>query len=89
VQDVLEHVVNERAMAYGKGEHLKHKLTRYHGVRISFRANANFLIRVPLFERDWKMPMRRAVGANYFTRSSRHRRNSDRRQSAPDLPLMS
>jgi hypothetical protein len=28
VQDVLEHVVNERAMAYGKGEHLKHKLTR-------------------------------------------------------------
>jgi hypothetical protein len=28
VQDVLEHVVNERAMAYGLGEHPKHKLTR-------------------------------------------------------------
>jgi 2-polyprenyl-3-methyl-5-hydroxy-6-metoxy-1,4-benzoquinol methylase len=26
-----------------------------------------FLIRVPLFERDWKMPMRRAVGANYYS----------------------
>jgi SAM-dependent methyltransferase len=28
-----------------------------------------FLIRVPLFERDWKMPMRRAVGANYYSDS--------------------
>jgi SAM-dependent methyltransferase len=26
-----------------------------------------FLIRVPHFERDWKMPMRRAVGANYYS----------------------
>lgn len=26
-----------------------------------------FLIRVPLFERDWKMPMRREVGANYYS----------------------
>lgn len=26
-----------------------------------------FLIRVPLFERDWKLPMRREVGANYFS----------------------
>jgi len=26
-----------------------------------------FLIRVPLFERDWKLPMRRAVGANYYS----------------------
>jgi len=25
------------------------------------------LIRVPLFERDWKMPMRREVGANYLS----------------------
>jgi hypothetical protein len=31
VQDVLEHVVNERAMAYGLGERFKRKLTRYHG----------------------------------------------------------
>ena len=28
-----------------------------------------FLIRVPLFERDWKMSMRREVGANYFSDS--------------------
>lgn len=27
------------------------------------------LIRVPLFERDWQMPMRRAVGANYYSDS--------------------
>ncbi len=26
-----------------------------------------FLIRVPLFERDWKLPMRREVGANYYS----------------------
>lgn len=26
-----------------------------------------FLVRVPLFERDWKLPMRREVGANYFS----------------------
>lgn len=26
-----------------------------------------FLIRVPLFERDWKMPMRREIGANYYS----------------------
>jgi 2-polyprenyl-3-methyl-5-hydroxy-6-metoxy-1,4-benzoquinol methylase len=26
-----------------------------------------FLIRVPHFERDWKMPLRRAVGANYYS----------------------
>ena len=28
---------------------------------------ARFLIRVPLFERDWKLPMRREVGANYYS----------------------
>jgi hypothetical protein len=26
-----------------------------------------FLIRVPLFERDWKMPLRRALGVNYYS----------------------
>lgn len=26
-----------------------------------------FLIRVPLFERDWKMAMRREIGANYYS----------------------
>lgn len=30
LQDALEHVVNERAMIHGKGEHPKHKLTHYH-----------------------------------------------------------
>ena len=160
VQDALEHVVNERAMVFGQGEHPKHKLTRYHdffvehiadgahvldvgcgygavarsialarpnaqvigvdydkGQLAQARASDNpinlsfietdatksvppgpwdvvvlsnvlehisdrpgflsaliattgakqFLIRVPLFERDWKMPMRRVVGANYYS----------------------
>jgi SAM-dependent methyltransferase len=160
LQDALEHVINERAMVYGKGEHPKHKLTRYHDFFIAHigdgarvldvgcgygavarsiaRAHPNaqvigidydkgrlaqaqasdnpinlsfveadatkavppgpwdvvvlsnvlehiadrqaflsaliattgakrFLIRVPLFERDWKMPMRRTVGANYYS----------------------
>lgn len=160
LQDALEHVVNERAMVHGKGEHPKHRLTDYHqffvthitdGERVldvgcgygavarsvaraypnaqvtgldydkgrlsQARASDNppnlsfvesdatksvprgpwdavilsnvlehiadrigflsaliattkarrFLIRVPLFERDWKMPMRRAVGANYYS----------------------
>ena len=30
VADDLEHVVNERAMVYGSGEHPKHRLIRYH-----------------------------------------------------------
>lgn len=160
LQDSLEHVVNERAMIHGKGEHPKHRLTAYHqffidrisdGERvldvgcgygavarsiarahpratvvgvdydlgrlgqarrsdnpanlsfvesdatkkvppgpwdvvvlsnvlehihdrpgflaalISTTAAKRFLIRVPHFERDWKMPMRRAVGANYYS----------------------
>ena len=160
LQDGLEHVVNERAMVYGRGEHPKHRLTRYHDFFIAHisdgehvldvgcgygavarsiasahthatvigvdydkgrlaqaRASDNpqnlsfvetdatksvppgpwdvvvlsnvlehivdrpgflaaliattrakrFLIRVPLFERDWKLPMRREVGANYYS----------------------
>jgi len=160
VQDALEHVVNERAMVYGKGEHPKHTLTRYHDFFVAHIADGErvldigcgygavarsiarahpkaevtgvdydakklaqasasnnpanlsfvaadatksvppgpwdvvvlsnvlehivdrpgflaaliantgakrFLIRVPLFERDWKLPMRRAVGANYYS----------------------
>jgi 2-polyprenyl-3-methyl-5-hydroxy-6-metoxy-1,4-benzoquinol methylase len=160
LQDALEHVVNERAMVHGRGEHPKHRLTSYHaffvervndgeGVldvgcgygavarsvararpgsrivgadydkgrlaqawasdnppnlsfietdatqavppgpwdvvilsnvlehitdRVGFlsaliaRTRARrFLIRVPHFERDWKMAMRRAVGANYYS----------------------
>jgi hypothetical protein len=30
LQDRLELAVNERAMAFGRGEHPKHRLTRYH-----------------------------------------------------------
>jgi SAM-dependent methyltransferase len=160
VQDDLDHVINERAMIYGNGEHPKHRLMRYHdffieniadgekvidigcgygavarsiararpgsivmGVdyddmklaqarksdnpgNLSFtNADATksvpqgpwdvvvlsnvlehitdrhafltalvdktqakrFLIRVPLFERDWRLPMRREVGANYYS----------------------
>jgi SAM-dependent methyltransferase len=160
LQDALEHVVNERAMVHGKGEHPKHRLTNYHDyfieriadgesvldvgcgygavarsiarvrpnskvvgadydiVRLSQAlasdnpANLSFtetdatksvppgpwdvvvlsnvlehivdrvgfltalmattqakrfLIRVPHFERDWKLAMRRSVGANYYS----------------------
>ena len=160
VADGLEHVVNERAMIYGNGEHPKHRLIQYHdffvervtnGERVldvgcgygavarsvarahlassvvgvdydtdrlgqarlsdnphnlSFvRSDATrsipdgpwdvvilsnvlehihdrpgflralvsrtlakkFLIRVPAFERDWKLAMRREVGANYYS----------------------
>ncbi len=160
LQDDLDHVVNERAMIHGKGEHPKHRLMRYHdffidnitdGQRVidigcgygavarsiararprsqvtgvdydpkrlaEARAGDNpanlnfveadatqsvppgpwdvvvlsnvlehivdrhafltalidktkarrFLIRVPLFERDWRLSMRREVGANYYS----------------------
>lgn len=160
IRDKLEWVINERAMAYGEGEHPKHRLTRYHqffidritdgesvldvgcgygavarsiatarpasqvvgvdmnGPRLAqARASVNpqnlsfieadatkpnavgrsnvvvlsnvlehiherpsflcaltqatgasrFLIRVPLFERDWQMPLRRELGLNYFS----------------------
>jgi SAM-dependent methyltransferase len=160
LQDDLDHVVNERAMIHGKGEHPKHRLMRYHdffieniadGQRVidigcgygavarsiararpgsqvmgvdydpkrlaEARATDNpanlsfveadatqsvpqgpwnvvvlsnvlehivdrhafltalidktkakrFLIRVPLFERDWRLAMRREVGANYYS----------------------
>jgi SAM-dependent methyltransferase len=160
LQDRLELAVNERAMALGRGEHPKHRLTRYHdffverikdGERVldvgcgygavarsiararpaskvtgvdydplklsQARAGDNpsnlsfaesdatksvpdgpwdvvilsnvlehikdrvgllkaliettkarrFLIRVPLFERDWKLAMRRELGVNYYS----------------------
>ena len=160
LQDALEHVINERAMVYGMGEHPKHRLTKYHDFFIDHVVDGDrvldigcgygavarsvararpgsqvtgldydngrltqarrsdnplnlsfvetdatksvpvgpwdvvilsnvlehitnrsgflatliaktgakrFLIRVPLFERDWKMPLRRAVGANYYS----------------------
>ena len=38
IQDALELVINERAMALGEGEHPKHRLTDYHGF---FAAHVN------------------------------------------------
>jgi 2-polyprenyl-3-methyl-5-hydroxy-6-metoxy-1,4-benzoquinol methylase len=161
VEDRLQWIINERAMAYGTGVHPKHRLTRYHDffvqriadgeavldigcgygavarsvararrlsrvVGVDYdkprldqaRAHADtpanlsfvesdatksvpagpwdavilsnvlehidnrpaflrsliestgarkFLIRVPHFERDWKMPLRKELGANYFS----------------------
>lgn len=160
LKDRLEWVINERAMAYGKGEHPKHHLTAYHhffidrigdrervldvgcgygavarsiarahpgcvvvGIemnvmrlaqahcadnppnlsfvegdatrevppggwdvvvlsnvlehlsdRAGFLAKlqdvsraSRYLIRVPLFERDWQLPLRRELGVNYFS----------------------
>lgn len=160
LKDKLDWVINERALAYGHGEHPKHRLTNYHlffidriqngervldvgcgygavarsiaharpnctvvGVemnrmrleqacsasnppnltffegdatcelpagswdvvvlsnllehiedRIGFLVKlqdvsraSRYLIRVPLFERDWQMPFRRELGANYFS----------------------
>jgi len=160
LQDDLDHVVNERAMVYGRGEHPKHRLMRYHSFFIEHIADGQrvldvgcgygavarsiarsrprsqvtgvdydprrlaeargrdnpenltfveadatksvppgpwdvvvlsnvlehivdrhaflralidktnakrFLIRVPLFERDWRLAMRREVGANYYS----------------------
>lgn len=160
IKDKLNLIINERAMAYGKGEHPKHKLTNYHqffidnivnyqkvldvgcgygavarsiafahkdsivlGIdinhsniskaisvinpknlsflqgdasdfnfkekfdvivlsnvlehiydRVSFLKQIRmssgakkFLIRVPLFERDWEMSMRRELDINYFS----------------------
>jgi SAM-dependent methyltransferase len=160
LKDRLEWVINERAMAYGKGEHPKHRLTDYHrffidrisdgervldvgcgygavarsiararprsvvtgiemnGIRLAQARSADnppnlsfvegdatrevppggwdvvvlsnvlehlrdragflvklqdvsrasrYLIRVPLFERDWQLPLRRELGVNYFS----------------------
>lgn len=46
VQDALEHVVNERAMVYGQGEHPKHKLTRYHDFFIEHIADGAHVLDV-------------------------------------------
>lgn len=43
-----------------------------------------FLIRVPLFERDWKMPMRREVGANYYSDPD-HKIEHTRAEFAADI----
>ncbi len=47
-------------------EHIADRVGFLSALMSSTRAK-RFLIRVPLFERDWKLPMRRAVGANYYS----------------------
>jgi SAM-dependent methyltransferase len=159
-RDKIDWIINERAMAYGSGEHPKHRLTKYHNFfidrivdgekvldvgcgygavarsiarerpscvvtgmdmneprlaqaratenppnlsfvvgdatsevptggwdvivlsnvlehvadRVSFLQDLQsaskalrFLVRVPLFEREWQMPLRRELGVNYFS----------------------
>jgi 2-polyprenyl-3-methyl-5-hydroxy-6-metoxy-1,4-benzoquinol methylase len=41
IEDSLELVINERAMALGKGEHPKHRLTDYHGFFAAHVASGN------------------------------------------------
>jgi len=47
-------------------EHLANRVDVLANLASTTRAKL-FLIRVPLFERDWKMAMRREVGANYYS----------------------
>ncbi len=47
-------------------EHISDRV-RFLSALIATTGAKKFLIRVPLFERDWKLPMRRAVGANYYS----------------------
>jgi SAM-dependent methyltransferase len=52
LSNVLEHIVNRPGFLRG----------------LSARTGARrLLVRVPLFERDWKLPMRREVGANFYS----------------------
>ncbi len=46
LQDALEHVVNERAMIHGKGEHPKHQLTKYHAFFIEHVADGQRILDV-------------------------------------------
>ena len=47
-------------------EHIVNRVDFIKSLKISSGAK-KFLIRVPLFERDWEMPMRRELGVNYFS----------------------
>ena len=46
VQDDLEHVVNERALVHGRGEHPKHRLMRYHDFFVERIANGQKVLDV-------------------------------------------
>jgi trans-aconitate methyltransferase len=52
LSNVLEHIVDRHAFLTALIDKTKAK---------------RFLIRVPLFERDWRLSMRREVGANYYS----------------------
>lgn len=47
-------------------EHLEQRVDFLRGV-IQHAGAERILIRVPLFERDWTLPMRRELGVSYFT----------------------
>lgn len=46
IQDDLEHVVNERGLVYGQGEHPKHRLTRYHDFFVERVTNEDMILDV-------------------------------------------
>lgn len=46
IRDRLDWVINERAMAYGRGEHPKHRLTRYHDFFVQHLANGQRVLDV-------------------------------------------
>ena len=49
-------------------EHIKDRNLFLRQLCVNAR-NKRILLRVPLFERDWKMPLRRKMGINYFSDS--------------------
>ena len=47
-------------------EHVTDRVSFLRGLLIATQA-PHILLRVPLFERDWQMPLRREIGVNYFS----------------------
>jgi hypothetical protein len=47
-------------------EHIEHRVDFLHGL-VAAASPRQILIRVPLFERDWKIAMRAQLGIGYFS----------------------
>jgi hypothetical protein len=47
-------------------EHVADRVSFLRGLQSASQA-PRMLVRVPLFERDWQMPLRRELGVNYFS----------------------